>query len=349
MKQSTRRVLAALTGLSTLGLVGCGNPRDGLSPRVSNLATETGRVSLALSVSDENGEPVALNKKTTTAEVEARDASGRWQVLRDVTLAFQGPALIDVVVVADNSGSQREFLELMEDSIEHHAQRIINDAHRDRVGLVRVSTKAKVLSELTTSTENFSTALGEMFISNGWTALWDGVRTANEVLARGALSLAGRHEQKEQVSSEFCLDRAHRAVVVFTDGADNNSADEHETRYRGDGIDTTLEDLLDANISGTQVPVHAIGVGDEVDRASLEQLALETGGTYRPIEHFESLHGVLESTAATLRYEVPVCFTLPGCNFDRVRANVEVQTDSGLQAFEVELSLPSEYCSSEVE
>jgi Mg-chelatase subunit ChlD len=346
MKRSTRFGLAALTGLY---LVGCGSEGDGLSPRISNLTAETGSVSLALSVSDENGEPVALSNKTTSAEVEARDSRGRWQALSDVTLAFQGPALIDVVVVADNSGSQREFLGLMADSIEHHAQRIINDAQRDRVGLVRVSTEANVLSELTTSTEEFSTALGEMFITNGWTALWDGVRTANEVLTRGALALAGRHEQKKQVSSEFCLDRAHRAVVVFTDGGDNNSADEHETRYPGDGIDTTLEDLLDASVSGTQVPVHAIGVGDEVDRASLERLALETGGTYRPIDHFESLHGVLESTAATLRYEVPVCFTLPGCDFDRVRANVEVQTDTGLHAFEVEVSLPSEYCSSAVE
>ena len=63
-----------------------------------------------------------------------------------------------------------------------------------------------------------------------------------------------------------------------TDGHENNSADEHDTSLEGDGVDATLEQLMELQVHGTPTPVHIVGIGDELDRPTLELLANANGG-----------------------------------------------------------------------
>ena len=55
------------------------------------------------------------------------------------------------------------------------------------MGLVRVSTNATVLSELTTDETDLEDSISGMFVNEGWTALWDGIRLGNDVLQTGAV------------------------------------------------------------------------------------------------------------------------------------------------------------------
>ncbi len=137
----------------------------------------------------------------------------------------------------------------------------------DAAALVRVSTEASVLQELTSTGSELDAAVESLFVANGWTALWDGIRLGAETL--------------EDAFAEDAPGggNAFPVVVAFTDGRDNNSADEQDTSYAGDGIDTSLEDLFELEAGGLRVPVYPIGTGD-ADEEELSELAEATGGAY---------------------------------------------------------------------
>src|SRR5690606_14123779 len=107
----------------------------------------------------------------------------------------------------------------------------------DRIGLVRVSTEARVLQSLTGDREDIQEAVDSLFVTNGWTALWDGFRMANNELHEGQLL--------ELEDGSSCFSGAYAVIVAMTDGMENNSAGQKNTKYPSDGIDTYFEDLLD--------------------------------------------------------------------------------------------------------
>src|SRR6185436_3367980 len=112
-------------------------------------------------------------------------------------------------------------------------------------------------------------------ISNGWTALYDGMRFGSDVLTLG--------DEIDDGEGDVCLNQSQHNILVFTDGRENNSQDEHATSYPGDGIDTTLDDLSALLVHGTTPAIHSIAIGVDADDYTLQQLAGWTGGTYRQI------------------------------------------------------------------
>ena len=307
-------------------LGGCSNddPEKGTGQIALRVCQEDadGGVSADVSVSDAEGQPVDLAVANPTFLVEQSVNGGDWEPIQQVDADFQGPHRMDVMVVADNSGSQLEELELVREAIDAFARKLLVGSATDRVGLVRVSTVATVAQELTDDEATFDDALGDLFVTNGWTALWDGVRLANEQLAATPLPVEPAGGQ-----ARFCADRTHRAIVAFTDGRENNSADQHESRYGGDGIDTTFDDLTSLAINGIRTPVHWVGVGERADAAELEAMADATGARYVSVDHANGLHGALTSTAARLRSQVPICFELESCGHVDLRLTVEFDLD----------------------
>ncbi len=281
---------------------------------------EAGRIGAAVSVSRGNdGAPVDLAGANPRLIVEASVDGGAWEALEGVEADYVGPHRLDVMLIADNSGSEATALETMREAIGAFATSLLRRSAEDRLGLVRVSTEARVLEELTSDETAFSAALTGLFVTNGWSALWDGVRLANETLAVAppVLDAAGGHGER------FCADRTYRAIVAFTDGVDNNSADEHDTRYEGDGVDTTFDDLIHLQVEGVATPIHWVGIGDRADGAALEAMADATGARYVAVDQLERLHGALTSAAARLTSQVPICFELESCGHVDLRLTVE--------------------------
>jgi Mg-chelatase subunit ChlD len=326
---TTRPELAkTLLGLLPLVLVACADPSGDddvgtISLKISQQGSDgQGAVGAAVNVTKDGAEPVDLGAANPILRVEQRVNGGPWTEVPDVEADFQGPHRLDVVVVADNSGSELEDLEPMRAAITDFSHHILSGAALDRVGLVRVSTVARVLQNLTDTPEPLDAALDGLFVTNGWTALWDGVRRANEVLEAAPPTVDATGG-----TGRFCADRTHRAIVAFTDGRDNNSADEHDTRYAGDGIDTTLDDLVHLQIGGVSTPVHWVGVGPKTDADALQAMADATDAEYLSIEHLGQLHGALTSTAARLRSQVPICFELTACGHVDLRLTIEFDLD----------------------
>jgi Mg-chelatase subunit ChlD len=340
------RVFAACSVLALLVVAGCGNSRSeesqGQSPALVRLACtkaeDTGQVGGALSVVDDHGDPVSLSQDDATVTVETRAGDGPWKLVEDVRYGFNGPSQLDVVLVVDNSGSELSELETIQETARDFARKLQVRAHRDRVALVRVSTVAQVLTPLTEDLDVFDAAVDSLFAKNGWTALWDGLRVANEVLSQGALG------QVKGADEEICLGRTYRAIVAFTDGRENNSADEHETSYPGDGVDTTLDMVAEQEVLGARTPLHLVGIGPKVDPETLSGLAETTQGYYAVIEDFNSLHGKLMSAAARLDGEIPVCFVPNDCADTQARISVTLVSDPEAAPLVAELALPNDWC-----
>ena len=290
-----------------LALSACAQPA--LELHVSQTDSRVSSTSLALRATQaETGEVVDLGD--AQINVEVAEGEGWSSVGTEVKSADK--ARLDVVLVVDNSGSQASDEERIREAVRAFGHKLFDLTDFARVGLVRVSTESTVVSELTADRAQLDASLEKLFISNGYTALYDGVRLANEVLQRG-------YEPDDP-----CTTPVFRGVVVFTDGRDNNSADEHDTRYEGDGIDTSYGMLTQLKVGDARTPIFSVGVGDRVDEATLWDLADDTGGLYAAIKNYQKLQGALVGTAHSLWNARFVC--VPG-KHERVR--VKLTTDDG--------------------
>ena len=297
-------------------LVGCAG--DGLELTVGNAGVSGEGVGTFVSLASRTGEPVDAADLAVT--VSTRGAGGDWVPATDLVVEPNGHTELDVVLVADNSGSTTQWEGSITEAVEHFSHVVLAASHPDRVALVRVSTEATLVQDLTEDEATMAAAATTLFVANGWTALWDGVRLANEVLEAGSVEARG---------ADACVDRAYRGVVVFTDGGDNNSSDEQDTSYAGDGIDTTFEDLLDLRVHDIPTAIHTVSVGDDAEVERLDTLAAETGGKARSIQTYGGLDGALNGAATQLQGQMPVCFVPADCA--HTEALVTVTTGRGNQ------------------
>ncbi|HKY36902.1 MAG TPA: VWA domain-containing protein [Polyangiaceae bacterium] len=285
----------------------------------------------AVTVSDKQGNAVDLASASPRFTVAERVNGGSWKALPNVDTKVSGPHRLDVVVVADNSGSQAGQLPQIQQALGDFAHQMLAGSAEDRVGLVRVSTEAALYQGLTDDEAVFANAADRLAITNGWTALWDGVRLANEALAEAPLPV-----DRADGLARFCAERTHRAIVAFTDGQENNSSDQKPTRYAGDSKDTTFDDLLKLNVAGVPTPVHWVGIGEKVDATALESMAAATGGQMVAVDHVEKLNGALKSAAQRLSWQIPICFELKSCGDIELRLTVDFEVEGSPQSLTTE-------------
>jgi len=223
----------------------------------------------------------------------------------------------DIAVVVDNSGSESGTL----GDVREAALRLFEyvEAANGRVSLTRVSTQPSVLEPLTNDMDAARGALSELHVSNGWTALWDGIRMGNETLGDAEL---GEDGQPASNHSEFCGVDPQRAILVFTDGRENNSSDEQGSEnYPGDGINTTWDDLTRLQARGVTTPIYSIGLGDDVDHDALRSLAEKSGGKHHRTESPGAVTELFQHIASYTGPRFRVCSALPttGCGAHDIR------------------------------
>lgn len=214
----------------------------------------------------------------------------------------------DVALVVDNSGSEEGFLPWLQNA----AQIMLDKTAQlnGRASLVRVSTDSEVRQSLTDDFAALRDAVNGLFINNGWTALYDGIRVGNETLGEAALRQV---VVTPDDLDDFCTGDRKMGVVVFTDANENNSCNEmHESAsYPGDGCDTTLEDLQHLKVNGVQTPIYTVGLGGNVDHTTLKNLAESTGGRHHRVDDETDLPTVFGLIADYVFSNVKVCTELP--------------------------------------
>lgn len=308
--------LKASTFVLPLALAAACSPseRTGHALRASGVCGDGARlVNLTLEVTDANGEPIPVSEDTTQVTVDSRAPGGSYEPVSELALYFEGPR-IDAVLIADNSGSEVGELEPMKQAVDAFADAIIDHGQGDQVGLVRVSSEASVLAPLTGDAGALDAAIDDMFISNGWTSLWDGIVAGNGLLVE---------------ADGGCVPDAYRSIVMFTDGRDNRSA-------------ATDQDVRELEVAGARTPVHAIGIGSQTDDDLLAGIAQDTGGQYQRVADTGELVDALLASARGMAHVLPVSFRVDSC--DHTQARIAVVLDDGDTDVSLTLTIPLPAC-----
>jgi Mg-chelatase subunit ChlD len=256
------------------------------------------------------GAAIDCTEGTLSVDVEMAKPGGKgFQRVstQQIQVRCEGSVGPDIALVVDNSGSEAGTL----GEVREASRRLIEhvEAVNGRVSLVRVSTQPSVLEPLTNDAEAARLALSELHVSNGWTALYDGIRVGNETLGD---ALLGEPVQAPASGEEFCGLDPQRAILLFTDGHENNSSDEHATEnYPGDGVNTTLQDLTRLQTRGVTTPIYAVGLGDDVDHDALKDLAEKTGGKHHRTDSAGAVQELFEHIASYTGPRFKVCASLP--------------------------------------
>jgi hypothetical protein len=276
-------------------------------------ASESDALQLQMDVllTDGEGESIPCGEAVVDVEVEIsrNGEEGPWvgiesgTVLAECTEGGAG----HLALVIDNSGSVVDQLPTLKEGAARVMDRVVGDG--GQVSLVRVSTDASVRQLLTSDRGELGGAIDELFITNGWTALWDGVRIGNETLA-----LAPDHELRESEDAlTLCTTTKKQGIVLFTDGQENNSSHQklQNERYPGDGLDTTLDDLLLLHSQGTRTPIYPIGLGPNIDRHALTELAEASGGRFFELDSMDRVSDALQAVSEYFGAAHRVCSDVP--------------------------------------
>ncbi len=255
-------------------------------------------VSVDMVATDDDGNAVSCDDADIEADIEVSyDGPGQgFDPVDETTVrSFCGEQVeADVAIVVDNSGSLESFVDEASNAAQELAHQVIDDG--GRVSLVRVSSHAEAMTGLIDDKDEVDDVLDGLFVNDGWTALYDGIRIGNQTLAGELASIDDDYDDLD----DFCSSQNPFYVVALTDGQDNNSMEQEMATPDGDGIDTDLEDLFELNIGGVDTPVYTVGVGVDVDHAALSQLADETGG-----KHFQASTDAAISQALTSIADYP--------------------------------------------
>jgi Ca-activated chloride channel homolog len=246
------------------------------------------RPTLEFTVTDTTGEYVEISADDLVVEEDG--------VEQKVETFHEAVAPVSIVLALDASGSMRKSAETVA-----AAARTFVEALRpeDKLELLFFSDGVLVAHDFQTNRQVSLDAINA-YRPAGGTALFD--------------ALAGSFTALKNVEGR-------RAVVVMTDGRDENNAG------NAPGSRQTLNAVLDMakEIEATVLP---IGLGSNVDRAGLERLAQISGGlAYFPSEVSE-LHAQFARTVENLRRRYVVGYTSTHMNRDGSWRNVEIKSRS---------------------
>lgn len=248
----------------------------------------------------------------------------------------------DLALTLDNSGSQRDALDQTRDGAKDLADGIVQLG--GRMSAVRVSTTSNVESPLSADYEALDAAIDRMFVNDGWTALWDGLRMANETLG---VELGHLDTPVYDDLQGFCEDHDRFGIVAFTNGLDNNSADQEYASSSSDGINTTRDDVVSLNVNGVQTPIHTIGLGTRTQTEELRTLSAETGGRSLNVRHPDDIPEAFALVRTWLESTTHVCAEAPGTGCGRAQVEITytwgkgASAHSGTRNFNVNVPCPS--------
>ncbi|MCB9662505.1 MAG: VWA domain-containing protein [Alphaproteobacteria bacterium] len=263
-------------------------------------------LSFELLVTAEDGAPVDCDGQELDLDVVIHLADGSTVPVKakDLQVRCEDEAVADVSLVLDNSGSQAGVLGEVREGSTRLVDTVLGTG--GRVSLVRASTFSQPLTDVTEDEGTLLEAIDGMFVNAGWTALWDAVRMGNETLEAAP----------SPDPTPACLTRRSAELVLFTNGVDNNSDEARLTRDgAGDGVDTTLEDVLALAVQGAPTPIHTIGLGDDLDSQLLAEISAATGGGHLAVQRGEAIDAAFELVATWVGEQRRVCteVELPAC------------------------------------
>lgn len=251
----------------------------------ANLRYNVRLVQIPVTVTDLRGQPLIALDRSAFRVFED-------EIERPITSFSITDAPISATLVFDSSRSMKGRIADARAAVD---QFLKTGQPADEFSLVRFSDTAELLTAFTRDTAEIARELS--FVEpHGWTALFDAVCLAAQRIRKA-------HNQR-------------RVLVVFSDGADNNS------RYS--------ESELISMLREADVQVYAVSMFERP--RSLDRLAEETGGRALWVRKLDDLPAAVETLSRQIRSEYLLGYS-PGAvqndgKYHRVR--IEVQPAAGM-------------------
>lgn len=227
-----------------------------------------------------------------------------------VAQGVNSSAPIDVVLALDVSGSMNEGGAI--DQAKAAAHTFIDQlAPQDRIAIVAFGTTVQNALPFTQDRAAANTAIDSL-VADGSTALFQGTVDSIRLAAGG--------------------ENGRRAVVLLSDGRDFGSS-------------ISLEAAI-ATGQTAGVPVFAIGLGQELDRAYLGQLAETTGGQFAETPSPEGLAALYQQVGELLRGQYIVTLDASALDIERsqpINLHLDV-TQNGLTGSDERAVCPQSVC-----
>lgn len=270
---------------------------------VPYVGTDGGKVVVNLVLTDSAGKPITgitaeavtvTGKKPdgTTEEVGVADVGTLRETVTGVTLPRASFA-----AVIDYSGSIPDgSLSTMSQGLSGLYKLLAAPFESE---VVHFSTEVVVVQEYTSDGAALSTAAADQSTERELTSLFDG-------LLKGVQDTAARAESR------------YRFVLLFTDGADNDS--------------TAKESDVIAAAKAAKVPIFIIAVGF-ADLDLIRRLATETGGYFTYIPSFKSLSGAYQELNELIGGNLQIAVDADTGAYESI--TVEVETKDGKKSVTV--------------
>ncbi len=218
-------------------------------------------------------------------------------VAQQVEAFFEATSPVSIMLVLDESGSMRKSA----DGVKAAAQSFVKALRdQDKLAVIRFSDRPVLAHDLTLFRSDALKAIDE-YTANGGTALYDAIHDA-----------LGRLKRVE----------GRRVVVALTDGRDENNAG------TGPGSLLSFEELM-AGIKDVDALVYAIGLGGNVDRARLEQIASTTGGDAYFPDSVEALAADYARIVENLRRRYVISYESTNSTRNGAWRKVEIRSPRG--------------------
>ena len=228
-------------------------------------------------------------------EVGATDLEVREDGVEQKIEVFQeSVAPLSAVLLLDASGSMRRDAEAVIAAARGFVEAL---PRQDKLALALFADKVDLAHDLTTLRQWTFDAI-DKYKANGGTALYDGLIVALEQLRK----VEGR-----------------RVIIVLSDGRDEDNPG------TAPGSTHTFDDVLTA-VKSTRATIFPIGLGPNVDREKLEQIAaLSNGEAYFP-EQVSMLAGDYRRILENLRRRYMISYTSTNKAYDGAWREVEIKS-----------------------
>ena len=191
-----------------------------------------------------------------------------------------------------------------------------------QAGLVRASTRASLLAAPSRDADALVDAAAGLYTRDGWHALYDGIRMANE--AMGGTSDGVVAPLATTTSAvDACGEVASHAIVAIVGGADTNSADQNRP---GDDVATRLGDLERLVVGAGRPALHVIMVdatGDGLE--DLAALARASGGSAVAVDGPDDVEAALDARVDALLHRTRRCATFAATPCPRFELTAHVE------------------------
>jgi Ca-activated chloride channel family protein len=279
---------------------------------ISAFAQES-KVKMQFGVLGENGNFFA-NLKASDIQI-----SQNKKTLQPVSLEAKTETSLEIIIMIDASISQERMLPDEKKAAKYFIDNILKSG-KDKVAIVRFSGKISLEQDLTADFTKAKEQLGKIkfeppagYIGGGIIA---GIPANTKPDAAGSTSIWDSIKQVSEAIAKVKAGSARRAILLISDGVNTFG-------------DAKLKEAVAVAVK-TQIPIFAIGIGDElyagVDRESLKKITGQTGGvSIIPKGELKNLPEQIKKIENSLRTFYEVTFSPNAANSKDALQEAEIE------------------------